>query len=82
MKMREDYRHATTVNLVDLDHHVDNLEAKAKESSGKARIELDASLKQIHADRGAFETDCKSLETATASTWDNEKGAPRHGVDP
>jgi hypothetical protein len=73
MKLREEYRHMTTMNLVDLDHKVDDLEAKAKQASGKARTELDANLKQIHADRGAFETDCKSLETATASTWDDAK---------
>jgi hypothetical protein len=73
MKLREDYRHTTTVNLVQLDHKVDDLESKSKQSSGKARAELDANLKQIHADRGVFEADCKSLETATAATWDDAK---------
>src|ERR1700730_15232608 len=32
MKMREDYRHTTTTNLVELDRKVDGLEAKAKKS--------------------------------------------------
>lgn len=73
MKLREDYRHTTTVNLVDLDHKVDDLEAKAKQSSGKARTDLDANLRQIHAERGTFDTDYKTLETATASTWDDAK---------
>jgi len=73
MKLREEYRHTTTMNLIGLDHKVDDLEAKAKQSSGKARTELDANLKQIHADRGAFVTDYKSLDTATASTWDDAK---------
>jgi hypothetical protein len=73
MKVREDYRHVTTMNLVDLDHKVDDLQAKSKQSSGKAKTDLDASLKQIHTDRGAFETDYRSLETATAATWDGAK---------
>jgi hypothetical protein len=73
MKVREDYRHVTTMNLVDLDHKVDDLQAKSKQSSGKAKTDLDASLKQIHADRGAFETDYRSIETATAATWDGAK---------
>jgi hypothetical protein len=73
MKIREDYRHMTTVNLVELDHSVNDLEAKAKQSNGKVRTDLDASLKQIHADRGAFQTDYMSLEAATASTWDEAK---------
>jgi hypothetical protein len=73
MKLREEYRHTTTMNLIDLYHKVDDLEAKAKHSSGKARAELDANLKQIRTNRGAFETDYKSLDTATASTWDDAK---------
>ncbi len=73
MKLREDYRHTTTTNLVDLDHRVDNLEAKALQSVGKARTDLDTSLRQIRAYRDAFQVDCKRLETATASTWDESK---------
>ncbi|HXN31066.1 MAG TPA: hypothetical protein VN894_04360 [Polyangiaceae bacterium] len=73
MKLREDYRHTTTMNLVELDRTVSDLEAKAKQSKGKVRTDLDANLKEIHADRGAFATDYKSLETATASTWDEAK---------
>jgi hypothetical protein len=73
MKMREDYRHTTTTNLVELDRKVDDLETKAKKSSGKEKADLDANLKQIHTDRGTFETNYKSLEAATASTWDDAK---------
>jgi hypothetical protein len=73
LKLREDYRHMTTLNLVELDHHVDDLEAKAKRTIGKAKTDLDAHLKQIHADRSAFDTACKSLEAATAFTWDDAK---------
>ncbi len=73
MKLREDYRHATTINLVELDRSVSDLEAKAKKTMGKARTDLDASIREIHVDRGAFESDYKSLETATAATWDDAK---------
>ncbi len=58
------------MNLVELDRSVADLDAKAKQSKGKAKTDLDANLKEIHSDRGAFETDYKSLETATAATWD------------
>ena len=73
MELREDYRYVTTMNLDDLDHEVIDLEAKATYSSGKARTELDANLKQIYNDRGVFEDDYKSLESATPSTWDDAK---------
>jgi len=73
MKMREDYRHVTTTNLVELDHKVDDLDAKAKKASGNEKTALDANLKQIHTDRGTFETNYRSLENATASTWDDAK---------
>ncbi len=70
MKLREDYRHTTTMKLVELDRTVSDLEAKAKQAKGKTRTDLDANLKVIHADRGTFDTDYKSLDMATASTWD------------
>jgi len=73
MTMREDYRHATTNNLVELDHKVDDLTAKAKQSSGKEKTERDASLKQIHATRDAFWKNYESLDSASESTWDNAK---------
>jgi hypothetical protein len=73
MKLREDYRHKTTTNLVELDHKVDGLEAKARQLTGDPRAALDANLKVIRADRHAFEADYLSLDTASASTWDDAK---------
>ncbi len=71
--LREDYRHATTKNLVDLDQAVENLTAKAKQASGKEKTERDAGLKQIHASREAFWKDYQSLDSAMAATWDDAK---------
>jgi len=73
MKLREDYRHTTTNNLVDLDHKVADLATKATQSTGKQRTDLDASLKVIHASRDAFGRDYQSLDAAAASTWDSAK---------
>jgi septal ring factor EnvC (AmiA/AmiB activator) len=39
MKTREDYRHTTTTNLVDLDHKVADLTAQAKQATGKKKAE-------------------------------------------
>lgn len=73
LKMREDYRHETTTNLVDLDKKIADLEAKEKTSTGKKKADLDAQLTQIRARREAFANDWKSIETASASTWDATK---------
>jgi hypothetical protein len=73
MKLREDYRHTTTNNLVDLDHKVADLAAKAGKSSGKQKADLDANLKVIYASRDAFGRDYQSLDVAAASTWDSAK---------
>ena len=70
MKLREDYRHTTTVNLVDLDHKVELLATKAKAATGKTQADLDLSLKQIRSSRAEFGADYRSLESASASTWD------------
>ncbi len=73
MKLREDYRHTTTNNLVDLDHKVADLAAKASKSTGKQKVDRDANLKVIYASRDAFGRDYQSLDVAAASTWDSAK---------
>jgi hypothetical protein len=73
MKLREDYRHKTTTNLVDLDHKVDLLEAKSRAATSATKPDLDANLKQIHTKRTAFDADYKTIESASATTWDDTK---------
>jgi hypothetical protein len=73
MTMRENYRHTTTQNLVELDQKVDVLTAKAVQSSGQEKTDRDAGLKQIHASRDAFQQLYKSLDSASESTWDDAK---------
>jgi hypothetical protein len=73
LKMREDYRHDTTTNLVDLDKKIADLEAKEKTASGKKKADLDVQLGQIRSQREAFANDWKTIETASATTWDATK---------
>lgn len=75
MKMREDYRHSVTGDMVTLDKKISDLDAKAATATGKAKTDLDASLRVIHADRERFGVDFRSLETATAVTWDGAKAS-------
>jgi hypothetical protein len=72
-KMREDYRHKVQTDLVDVDKKIDDLGAKEKTKSGKAKTDLDDSLKQIRAQRDAFMTSFRALDTASATTWDDAK---------
>ena len=73
LKLREDYRHDMTSKLVDLDRKIAELEAKAKTETGKKKADLDAQLVTIHTQRDAFATDWKSIEAASALTWDATK---------
>jgi hypothetical protein len=73
MKLREDYRHQTTTNLVDLDHRVEVLDASARAATAQNRSNLDANLQQIHAKRSAFGASYAALESTTAVTWDDAK---------
>jgi hypothetical protein len=73
MKLREDYRHTTTTNLVDLDHKVADLATKASQATGKQKVDRDANLKVIYASREAFNRDYQSLDAAAAATWDSAK---------
>ncbi len=71
--LREDFRHKVTTDLVDLDKKIEGLDAKAKTQTGKAKTDLEASLKQVHAQREAFVTSFRGLDTVTATGWDDAK---------
>lgn len=73
LRMREDYRHEVTKKLVDLDHKIADLEVKSRTATGKSKADLDARLKQIHAERDAFVSDYKGIEVASATTWDSTR---------
>jgi vacuolar-type H+-ATPase subunit E/Vma4 len=72
-KLSEDYRHSMATSLTDLDHKIADLEAKEKTVTGKAKADLDASLKQIHASRDALATDFQALQSTAAANWDAAK---------
>lgn len=73
MKMRESYRQQMTASLTALDRKVNLLEGKAKYSEGKPKNKLEMGLTQIRADRYAFTTDYKSVDTVTSANWDVTK---------
>jgi hypothetical protein len=72
-KMREDYRHKASEDLIELDKKVADLEARALKEKAKVKDELEARAKQVRAQRAEFEQHLNNLETATATTWDEMK---------
>jgi hypothetical protein len=72
-KAREDYRHAQTLNLSDIDRKIAALDAKDKTATGKTKAELDAKLPAIRAQREAFVRELQDVDRATSSTWDDVK---------
>lgn len=73
LKLREDYRHKTTNNLVVLDRDVEGLAAQAKQATGKAKIDLEARLVRVRAGREAFVRHYAGLENATGVVWDSTR---------
>jgi len=72
-KSRESYRHDTQTDLDDIDAKIAKLEANAKTATGKAKADLDAKLPSIRAQRASFGADFRSIQMATATTWDDQK---------
>ena len=72
-KLREDYRHEVNTKLTELDKKIADLDAKAKTEAPKKKADLDAKLADIHASREAFVNEYRTVETASASTWDDVK---------
>jgi chromosome segregation ATPase len=80
-KLREDYRHDVTEELVKVDKGIVDLEAKAKTEKGKSKTELDAALPNIRTLRENVATEYRSLELASAITWDDAKARVDRAVD-
>ena len=81
LKLREDFRHDVTEDLVSVDKDIASLEAKAKTATGKTKAEIDAALPNIRTLRENVSTEYRSLELASALTWDDAKGRVNKAVD-
>jgi hypothetical protein len=72
-KVREDYRHDMQSKIDDMNKTLADLDAKALKAKGEAKAKLDAALPELHKQRDAFVADFKSVQVATADTWDATK---------
>ena len=81
LKLREDYRHKVTEDLVSVDKDIVGLEAKAKTATGKAKAEIESALPNIHTLREGVTSEYRSLELASALTWDETKARVDKAVD-
>jgi hypothetical protein len=73
LKLREDYRHKITEDLVSVDKDIADLEAKAKTATGKTKAQIEAALPNIRSQRETVSSEYKSLEFSSAVSWDNAK---------
>ena len=72
-KRREDYRHSVTSDLVDVDKKIDTATAKDKTLAGKKKMDMDANLASLRAQRTAFDQDLAALDKSTALQFDSLK---------
>jgi hypothetical protein len=81
LKIREDYRHKVTEDLVGVDKEIAELEAKAKTATGKTKATIDGNLPNVRTLRENVANEYRSLELASAITWDDAKGRVDKAVD-
>lgn len=81
LKIREDYRHKVTEDLTGVDKEIAELEAKAKTATGKAKATLDSNLPNVRTLRENVSNEYRSLELASAITWDDAKTRVDKAVD-
>jgi hypothetical protein len=74
LKLREDYRHKITEDLVSVDKDIADLEAKTKTAKGKTKAEIEAALPDIRSQRESVSSEYRSLEFSSAVSWDGAKG--------
>ncbi len=81
VKMREDYRHQVNESLTTVDKRISDLEAKSKTAKGKTKTDIEGALPNIHSLRESVTTEYRSLELASALTWDSAKARVDKAVD-
>lgn len=81
LKLREDYRHQVTEDLVSVDKSIAELDAKALKEKGKRKTEIDTAMPNIRSLRETVTTEYRSLELASALTWDSAKARVDKAVD-
>jgi hypothetical protein len=81
LKIREDYRHKVTEDLVSVDKDIADLDAKAKTATGKAKADIESAMPNIHTLRQSVTNEYRSLELASALTWDDAKARVDKAVD-
>jgi hypothetical protein len=81
LKLREDFRHDVTEDLVKVDKDIAGLEAKAKTATGKAKAQIEGEMPSIRSLRENVTSEYRSLELASALTWDDAKARVSKAVD-
>ena len=81
LKLREDYRHQVNADLVNIDKDAADLEAKSLTATGKTKASIESALPNIRALRESVSTEYRSLELASALTWDEAKGRVDKAID-
>ena len=72
-KTRDDYRHDMQSNLASLDKKISDLDVKAVKATGDKKIDLNNRASALRNQRSTFAEDVRSIDTATAATWDATK---------
>jgi hypothetical protein len=72
-KVREDYRHEMQGNLDAINKSITELEVKAETTTGEAKATLDGTLPYLKTQRNAFANDLRTIDSASAVTWDSTK---------
>ena len=72
-KTREDFRHTMQSNLDSLDKQLADLGAQTLTATGTKKVDLTNKASSLRVQRETFAADVKSLDSATAATWDATK---------
>ena len=72
-KTVEDYRHTTQVNLDTLDKKLAELDARARTATGTTAGDRKANSTSLRAQRDAFASDFRNLDSVSAANWDATK---------
>lgn len=81
MGEKDDYREKVQKDMVDVDKHVDDIEANAATATGADKADYDRTLADVVHKRDALQADVRGINASTADTWSTVKAKIDRDLD-
>jgi cell division septum initiation protein DivIVA len=81
LKARNDFQVLTQKSVSEIDHKIDQVKVKAAKTTGKAKSDFEAAMRDVDSKHAMLDSDMKALPSQTALTLDSFKVKVNKAID-